>query len=208
MMQSHSSNQKKKTKTMNDTKLLPIKLRLKFYAYKYGLYGFILFAIWAFAFLLGKHIEATFIFATYCAVRYKFPTTFHHKNTYWCVFWSVLSFWICISVVIPIKYSIMASSVVALVLCFVLFKIQEAVDLRAELENKSKFSIYDCTYDEFASHCLKCGIRNDRVPYVWDIIRSDLSYQQLMDKYCLEYDSVKHDRYKFKKKLQKSLTND
>lgn len=38
--------------------LLPKKLRIKFFAYKYGLYAFIFLLIIAFAFLLGKHIEA------------------------------------------------------------------------------------------------------------------------------------------------------
>lgn len=191
---------------MNDeAKLLPKKLRIKFFAYKYGLYSFILFMILAFAFLLDKHIEAMFVFVAYCFIRYKFPTTFHHNNTYWCVIWSIFSFWLCTMVVFPLKYSILSTIVVAIILCFVLFKVQEASDTKAELAKKNEFSIYTCSYDEFASYCLMRGVRNDRVPYVWDIIRSEMSYQELADKYCIEPDSVKHDRYIFKKKLQKSI---
>lgn len=191
---------------MNDeAKLLPKKLRIKFYAFKYGLYSFILFMIFAFAFLLDKHIEAIFIFVTYCFIRYKFPTTFHHNNTYWCVFWSVFSFWLCIIAVLPIKYSVLSTIVVAIALCFILYKVQESADVKAELAKKNEFSIYTCSYDEFASRCLMCGVRNDRVPYVWDIIRSEMTFDQIAEKYCISPESARHDRYVFKKKLQKGV---
>lgn len=136
--------------------LLPKKLRIKFFAYKYGLYAFIFLLIIAFAFL-----------------RYKFPKTFHHRSTYWCVFWSVLSFWLCIVAVLPLKYSVLSGAVVDMVLCLILYKIQDYVDIKAENQELKtpRFSLYTCSHDEFTAFCLKNKIRNDRVEYVWDLIR-------------------------------------
>lgn len=153
--------------------LLPKKLRIKFFAYKYGLYAFIFLLIIAFAFLLGKHIEAVFLFVAFVFLRYKFPKTFHHHSTYWCVFWSVLSFWLCIVAVLPLKYSVLSCVVVEMVLCLILYKIQDYVDIKAENQelNTPRFSLYTCSHDEFTAFCLKNKVRNDRVEYVWDLIR-------------------------------------
>lgn len=183
---------------------LPLKLRIKFYAYKYGLYAFIFLMIFAFAFLLGKHIEAVFLFVAFVFVRYKFPKTFHHKSTYWCVFWSILAFWLCIATTIPIHYSILSSAVVALVLCFVLYKVQDYADLKSKsVEVPPPFSIYACSKDDFVSFCLAHGVKNGRVEYAWDLLRGTLSNEELADKYCVEPQTIKQDRWRFKKKLLK-----
>lgn len=192
--------------------LLPLKLRIKFFAYKYGLYAFIFLMIFAFAFLLDKHIEAIFLFVAYAFVRYKFPTTYHHSNTYCCVFLSILSFWLCIIAVLPLQYSILSTIIVATVFCFILCKIQQHIDLKAENEklivaSVPKFSIYSCTKEEFVSYCLEHKIRNDRIEYVWDILRSQMSFIELTEKYCVEYETIKHDRWKYKKKLLNPLDN-
>ena len=192
--------------------ILPLKLRIKFGAFKYGLYAFIFLMIGLFAFLLDKHIEAIFLFVSYVLLRYRFPTTFHHKNTYWCVFWSILTFWLCIISTLPLSLSILSSVIVALVLCYILYKIQESIDIKKEKEELSAelekattkvFSIYDCSKDDFIAHCLKCGIRRDRVEYVWDIMRSQISVVELADKYFVEPQTIAQDRWRYKKKLTK-----
>lgn len=183
--------------------LLPLKLRIKFYAYKYGLYAFILFMIFAFAFLLDKHIEAIFLFVSFVFIRYKFPKTFHHNNTYWCVFWSILSFWLCIATTIPLGYSILSGVCVALLLCFILYKVQDYNDLK----HKKPKTIYELTYDEFISLCLSNGVRNERAVYAWDLIRSTMSVKELAEKYFVEEQTIKQDRWRFKKKLSKSVDN-
>lgn len=190
--------------------LLPLKLRIKFYAFKYGLYAFIFLMIGAFAFLLDKHIEAIFLFVSYVFLRYKFPTTFHHPNAYWCVFWSIISFWLCIVATLPLNLSILSSIIVALVLCYILFKIQQSLDIREEnkklkeeLDKSKQFSIYDCSKDEFIAYCLNNKVRRDRIDYVWDILRSQMSVNDLADKYVVEPSTIKQDRWRYKKKLNK-----
>lgn len=187
---------------------LPIKLRIRFYAFKYGLYAFIFLMIGLFAFLLDKHIEAIFLFVTYVCVRYRFPKTFHHKNTYWCVFWSILSFWLCILTILPIHLSILSSVVVGLLLCYILYKVQDAIDikeenarLKEEINTKKEFSLYSCSREEFETYCLEHKVRRDRIEYVWDILRSTASVNELADKYFVEPQTIKQDRWRYKKRL-------
>lgn len=187
--------------------LLPKKLRIKFFAYKYGLYAFIFLLIIALSFLLGKHIEAVFLFVAFVFLRYKFPKTFHHHSTYWCVFWSVLSFWLCIVAVLPLKYSVLSGAVVEMILCFILYKIQDYVDIKAENQELKtpRFSLYTCSHDEFTAFCLKNKVRNDRVEYVWDLIRGSGNNNELADKYFVEPQTIKQDWWRYKKKFANVL---
>lgn len=185
--------------------LLPKKLRIKFFAYKYGLYAFIFLMIFAFAFIFGKHIEAVFLFLSFAFLRYKFPKTFHHNSTYWCVFLSILSFWVCTCAVLPLSYSILSGVVVELIFCFFLYKVQDYIDIKNEIKELKtpKFSLYSCTKDEFATFCLTHNVRNDRVEYVWDLIRGTSDNIELADKYFVEPQTIKQDRWRYKKKFAK-----
>lgn len=197
--------QKQTAKTNNP---LPLKLRLKFHAFKYGLYAFIFLMIGAFAFLLDKHVEAIFLFVSYVFLRYRFPKTFHHPNTYWCVFWSIMSFWLCIVTILPLHLSVLSSVIVAILLCYILYKVKDHIDikkenekLKEELSQKKPFSIYNCSREEFDVHCLEKGVRRDRLDYVWDILRSSLSVNELAEKHFVEPQTIKQDRWRYKKKI-------
>ena len=189
--------------------LLPKKLRIKFLAYKYGLYAFIFLMIFAFAFLFGKHIEAIFLFVSFVFLRYKFPTTFHHNSTYWCVFWSIFSFWVCIVAVLPLQYSILSGAVVELILCFILYKVQDYTDVKNALKEARtpKISIYSCSKDEFVSICLESKVRHNRIEYVWDIIRGTEQDEDVANRYFVDPQTIKQDRWRYKKKLQKYIDN-
>lgn len=67
------------------------------------------------------------------------------------------------------------------------------------------FSLYYCTKEEFISYCLEHKIRPDKIEYAWDLIRGQYSVDELSQKYYLEYDTIKRDRWKYKKKLGKHL---
>lgn len=75
-------------------------------------------------------------------------------------------------------------------------------DLAQIQQATSPFSIYSCTKDEFISYCLMRNIKGDRVEYVWDIIRGQYSVDELSRKYCVEPETIKHDRWRYKKKLK------
>lgn len=55
-----------------------------------------------------------------------------------------------------------------MVLCLILYKIQDYVDIKAENQELKtpRFSLYTCSHDEFTAFCLKNKVRNDRVEYV------------------------------------------
>lgn len=185
-------------------KLLPPKLLIKFYAYKYGLYAFIFVMIFALAFILNKHIEAFFLLGAYAMLRYRFPKTFHHPSTYWCVFWSILSFWLCIIAVLPLRYSILSSVAVALILCYILFKVQDYIDTKKELERvKNKpFDLKTCTREELLDRCKQLNISPQSTQIAISyFIDKNKSIYDIANEYGIEYDSARIRIKRIKKKL-------
>lgn len=185
------------------TNLLPLKLRIKFYLYRYSLYAFIFLMIFAFAFILHKHIEAFFLFACYIALRYRFPKTFHHPNAYWCVFWSVLTFWLCILSLLPLRLSILSCLVVALILCYVLYKVQDYIDIKNKSKEKVKvFSLETCTKDELLDKCREKQLSpNSTQIAISYFIDKDKSIYDIANEYGIEYDSARIRIKRIKKKL-------
>ena len=80
---------------------------------------------------------------------------------------------------------------------------EENKKLKEELNKSKQFSIYDCSKDEFIAYCLNNKVRRDRIDYVWDILRSQMSVNDLADKYVVEPSTIKQDRWRYKKKLNK-----
>jgi len=184
--------------------LLPKHLLIKFYAYKYGLYAFIFVMIFAFAFLLKRHIEAFFLLGAYIILRYRFSKTFHHPNAYWCVFWSVLTFWLCIIVLLPLRYSILSSVVVALILCYTLYKVQDYIDMKKKLTDKENkpFDLHTCTRDELIERCKKLNISPQSTQIAISyFVDKDKSIYDIANEYGIEYDSARIRIKRIKKKL-------
>ena len=176
------------------TKVLPIRLRIKFFMFKYGLYAFIFIMIFAFAFLLNRHIEAFFLLGTYGLVRYRFPKTFHHTNVYWCVFWSIIAFWLCILTLLPLAYSLLSSIVVALILCYILYKIQDYVDAK-KVHNDlpvKQFSLTSCTKDELIARCREKNISPQSTQMaIAYFVDKNKSIYDIANEYGIEYDSAR-----------------
>lgn len=81
-------------------------------------------------------------------------------------------------------------------------KIASAEQIGAVLQQGQTFSIYECSKDEFVARCFIKGVRADKIDYVWDIIRGQYTVDELSRKYFLEPETIRHDRWKFKKKLK------
>ena len=161
--------------------------------------------IFAFAFALHKHIEAFFLFACYLVLRYRFPKTFHHPNAYWCVFWSILTFWLCILSLLPLRLSILSSVVVALILCYVLFKVQDYIDMKKELEENAVVKVFDlntCTKEELLDRCRTKGLSSNSTKIAISyFIDKDKSIYDIANEYGIEYDSARIRIRRIKQKL-------
>lgn len=105
-----------------------------FYLYKYSLYAVIYLGIIIAALLNNKIIESILLFICFICLRYCFPKTFHHKSPYWCVFYSILIFWIAIPNTLPITISIFSSVLIGTLMTYILYLIQDYFDFKIKSE--------------------------------------------------------------------------
>ncbi len=177
-------------------------------AYQYIIIALLLFPI---VYFTDKYIEACFQIIALFALRYKFPKTYHASSTMKCTFLTLTIGYLAIPRILPINIALFSSIAISFIIAFLSWLAQDIIDKKnkiTELENKkNEFSLYDSTKDEFIAHCFNKGIRQDRIEYVWDILRSQMSFQELATKYYLEYETIKHDRWKYKKKLLNHIDN-
>lgn len=161
------------------------------------------------AYFTDKYIEASFQIIALFALRYKFPKTYHASTTMRCTFLTLSIGYLAIPRILPVGIALFSSIAVSFIIAFLSWLAQEFIDRKKhiiQLEREAetpKFSLYSCTKDEFATFCLTHNVRNDRVEYVWDLIRGTSDNIELADKYFVEPQTIKQDRWRYKKKFAK-----
>lgn len=166
---------------------------------------FIAFLLVPIAYFTGKYIEACFQIVALFALRYKFEKTYHASTTMRCTFLTLSIGYLAIPRIQPLSLVLFSSIFIGFLIAFLSWLAQEFIDRKnkiTELEKQAQsFSIYTCTKNEFYSYCFEKKVRRDRIAYVWDILRSEDSVIELADKYCVEPETIKQDRWRYKKKL-------
>lgn len=137
---------------------------------------FILFAIPVilFAFLFNKIIEAIFLFICFVSTRYTFPKTFH-STKYKCILYSIMMFCGMIYVVIPTYISIISSVFVSTFASYMLYKIQDYLDLKKEAQK----TLIEMTDEEFIKHCKHKNLTMQETMIADCIIRKNLKGNEL-----------------------------
>lgn len=163
------------------------------------------------AYFTDKYVEACFQIIALFALRYKFPKTYHARTTMRCTFLTLSIGYLAIPRISPVSIALFSSIAVSFVIAFLSWLAQEFIDRQkriTKLEQEAEtpqFSLYSCTKDEFTAFCLTHKVRNDRVEYVWDLIRGSGNNNELADKYFVEPQTIKQDRWRYKKKFANVL---
>lgn len=104
-------------------------LTIKFLIFKWKWYALIFLVSGLFAYITDKSIELLFFFISYYSLRYLFPKTFHHKDFYKCIGWSIVMMVVACYNVLPIHISLLSSVPIAYVVDIVLCYIQGYIDV-------------------------------------------------------------------------------
>lgn len=161
------------------------------------------------AYFTDKYIEACLQIIALFALRYKFPKTYHARTTMRCTFLTLSIGYLAIPRILPVSIALFSSIAVSFIIAFLSWMAQEFIDRKkriTQLEQEAEtpqFSLYSCTKDEFTVFCLTHNVRNDRVEYAWDLIRGTDNNNDLADKYFVEPQTIKQDRWRYKKKFAK-----
>lgn len=155
-------------------------------------YTIILCTLLGLAYLNNKVIEFLIVLISYSITRNVFPVTFHCDKTIHCIAITIAIFSISILVCFSKNITILSGSFFGMFISLLSYFVEELLQHFKQDNKKSKFM----------ENCNKLNIRNADMLY--DIIYSNLSDKELSEKYCIEIDTVKHDRWKTKKKFKEN----
>lgn len=179
-----------------------------FYVYKYSLYSIVYVGIGIAAIINQKYIEALFLFISFIALRYCFPKTFHSRNVWHCVFWSIVVFWVGIPVVLPVSVSIFCSVLIGYLITYILYLIEDYIEKKQFCLKFTEFSIDNPTREQIEYACKILHYKKDKIDLAIMFFVDKLSNKQVLEYMCthglnVEYDTVVQYRYRIKKDLLK-----
>ena len=180
---------------MSKTKL---KILIEFYSVRISLYIIIFGSIFAYSFLIGKIGEGIAVIISYSALRWCFPTTWHHKKTLNCTLYSILIFCVMNTLALPFTVSLLSSVVLSLALTYGLYKFQVLCDNQIIKRN---FDVDNCTEQELVERCREIKIKPENIALAIEFFINRKSRKELAQKYCIEEESVKQKKRRMKNQL-------
>lgn len=164
------------------------------------------------AYLNQKYIECIVLLVAFLTLRYCFPTTYHSRSFWLCLVWSILIFVVTLPNVMPIQYSLLSGVILGCFVDFMLYKIQEYIDLKNFYIEHSKFKLETATKEEIIELCKILHYKKPKIDLAIKFFVDKWTNKQVLEWLCenklnVEYDTVKQYRYKinldFKKLLKK-----
>lgn len=186
-------------------------LLIKFRLWKALINTAIFIAVFSFALLFGKFLESIIILISYFLLRYKFDKTFHHMNMWICVALSILMCWCMIAITLPIQVSILSGILVALIDCYLLYKVKDYYDAKdnyteavAELEQLKQpkvFNVDTCTKDELIQRCEELHFSNENKELAIMFFIEKIKQSEIADKLCVQEKTITTRKKRMKAKL-------
>lgn len=203
-----SQNSKKKTLSSEERaeRRLDIKLKLLSTAFNVLVFS----GIGLCALLYGKYIECVILLVAFISLRYCFPTTYHSKNFWMCLLWSIMIFVVALPNVLPIGYSLLYGVIVGCIVDFILYKIQEFIDLKEFYTEHTSFTLETATEEQIVKLCKVLHYKKTKIDLAVKFFVEKLSNKQVLEWMCdnhlnVEYDTVRQYRYRILNDLTKLL---
>lgn len=179
-------------------------LLIRFRLFQITINTVILIAVFSFAILLEKLLECVIILLSYFLLRYKFGKTFHSSNMWVCVALSILMCWAMIAVTLPISVSILSGVVVAIIDCYLLYRVRDYLDMRDQIMELTKpklFNVDTCTEAELLERCKDLHLSQENADLAIEFFIRKTKQSVIADRLCIDEKSVTMRKQRLKQKL-------
>lgn len=166
------------------------KIKLKIFALDLAFELIVNSIILTMAYFSNKIVETLLFYLAWRVFRFAVPKIFHFKgktplmSILGCMFCSCLVFGVAIHLMLPIQISIFSSVIVGILMNFILYKIQDYLDLKKQVA-KETINIYTMTEDKLRKYAASKGLSEMMVDtlvlkvihnYRWVEIRNERNY--------------------------------
>lgn len=133
------------------------KIKLKLFAFDLTFELIVNSIILTIAYFSDKLVETLFFYLSWRVFRFAVPKIFHFKgktplmSILGCMFCSCLVFGVAIQLMLPISISIFSSVLVGTLMNFILYKIQDYLDLKRKVAQET-INIYEMSEDKLRNY--------------------------------------------------------
>lgn len=155
---------------------------------------------------LYASFECLLFYVAFWFIRINFDLTYHSDSWRHCKFWTrtMLCLGVFVLWILPIRYTIINSFVVASICCIVLYLVAVETNEKKSLLNKINKNLYAMNEQELFEYCKRKGLCDFDIKMADVIFRQQLKGKELYEK--LGYS--KRQTLRIKKKLQVKLTTE
>lgn len=209
--QTDKSMKKKLRKDKRKKKLRRIRLEIK---------DFILDELWIYIIIIGSFVLCSWIFdhwieglmfiIAHLIIRRVFDKQFHFSETAYCLILTLTIIWFAIPITLSTTVSLLSSIVLAFIICFFGYVVQDWVDLLKEKRKRNKFNFATCTKEDVIKVANELGYNKDKQELAVMFFADRLSNKQIWQILCntqrnVEWDTVKKYKYRMKKDFKKYI---
>lgn len=201
-------NSKKKTLSSEERAEMRLDIKLKLLSTTFNVLVFS--GIGLCALLYGKYIECVVLLVAFISLRYCFPTTYHSKSFWMCLLWSIMIFVVALPNVLPIGYSLLCGVIVGCIVDFILYKIQEFIDLKEFYIEHTSITLETITEEQITTICKTLHYKQQKIDLAIKFFVLKWSNRQVLEYMCqnrmnVDWDSVIKIKYRISKDLKKYL---
>lgn len=190
-----------------------IKIKLFLLDLAFNVVAFSLIGV--FAYINEKMIESVSFYIAWVGLRYLMPKIFHYKfsdkpinNILGCLLWSTIIFYIVIVGIFPIHISIFISVVISCAINFILYKMQDYIDLKKFHAENTDFRIETATKDQIEKCCKLLNYKKYKIDIAVKFFVDKLSHDEIWSymngiKRNVSLDTVMQYKYRILKDLKK-----
>lgn len=110
--------------------------RVELFFYNLPQLALVFICVFAIAYIFKRYIEAVTFLISFFSLRYKFKTTFHYENVFYCLITTIIMFTLSIIFSQPIGVSLFGSVLFAFLDTWILWFIQDRFECKLALKAK------------------------------------------------------------------------
>ena len=167
-------------------------------------YLFFLTVLISYSWLIDRIAEFVIIMVAYTLLRWCYPTTWHAKNTLWCMFYSITIFCITTTLSLPLSTSILSSIVLSLLLTYLLYRLQLLVDSSLNKADNIDL-IYSMTEEDLRNYAKSKHISEQIIDTLILRVIHNYKWVEIQQQRNFTKDGIRYHKEQLNKKLNVKL---
>lgn len=187
------------------------KIKIKLFLMDFIFNAIICSVIFLIAYMQDKIFLTIMFYISWLAFRYAVPKIFHYKfsnkpimNLLGCMFWSIFVFFVAINNLLPLGVSLFSSVLMSIGINFILYKIQDYIDIKHEIGN-STINLYSMSEEDLRNYAKSKHISEQMIDTLILRVIHNYKWVEIQQERNFTKDGIRYHKEQLNKKLNVKL---